>query len=486
MSGAAGSTSSSVDLPPWLQGKAQENLNRAQGVQNFNPIPFMGPQVAAINPMQQAGMQSAMDAGYAYGLANKMDVGSMLPTATDYGGGISGYSAFPMFEQGMAQFREKYPDQATLFDRFNAPTRTPVGGTANYGVTPAATGTAASATVANPYFGGLGSTTPTANDVFFGGQTGTSTSTGAPSLASVGTLWNYKDRGNDNFLSDIQSDKFDWEKVRFTATTKDEAWKQAEQAFVNEMGLFANVNDMRDYVSIVKAGDGNFRFEHNNGAGDLVNAAAIAALALGGAGLGMGLGGMFGSTAAGLGGLSLGATAGALGGGLLGAGIGNALTFDPSMYNIGTGQANINASGAVNPYLTGIGGTFSNNPYLTNVPQNTQVSQAAGSLLGSSGFGNTTPPLSESSGVVGPAETVNPWSSLIAQQAEESGTVTDKFGVTWNKNANGGWTSIYGSRDTFPPDVEGYDYGTIPGVDSRGFAYSPQQIERLLAQQNLG
>lgn len=380
-SSAAGSTSSSVDLPPWLQGKAQENLNRAQGVQNFNPIPFMGPQVAAINPMQQSGMQSAMDAGAAFGLTGKMDVGSMLPTATDYGGGISGYSAFPMFEQGMAQFREKYPDQATLFDRFNAPTRTPVGGTANYGATPdqSTFGGIAGSDVTAPM---ATSATATPAGQYYGGQTGTSTGTGAPTMSSVGTLWNYKNRGNENVISDIQNNKFNWEKVRFTADTKEEALAQAEQAFVNEMGLFNSVKDMKDYVSVVKAGDGQYRFEHNNGAGDLVNSAAIAALALGGAGLGMGLGGMFGSTAAGLGGLSLGATTGAIGGGLLGGTVGNSLTSDTSMANIGGGQTTIAGSGAANPYLTGMSSS-SSNPYLSQsvTPQSAQVTQAAQASL---------------------------------------------------------------------------------------------------------
>lgn len=400
--GKGGSTTSKVEIPAWAEAAAQKNLQRAEGVQNLGYTPYIGPDVAAPNQMQTAAWQSAADAGSAFGLAPKMDVAASLPEATDYGNGIKGYSSFPLFEQAVSEFRQKYPDQATYMDRYSMPTRTPIGGTANYegpnvltegqnsttgtgdqttGVPPATTGTT---TDQGTFYGGTGQNTTgtgtTGTDAGYGGGYS------ADPFASLGTTFNYKKRGNENFINDVKNNDVKWEKIRFTAGSKDEALKQAEQTFVNEMGLFKNVGDMRDYLSIVKAGDGNYRFEFNNGGGDLVKYGVPLALA----GLGAAAGGLMGAgasagTAAGTGAVSgalsalspaaltssglgtvmmgnLGATAA---GGLLGYGAGKAMTgSNAGPYNQG-GQ--VAAAMGDNPYMQpafgNTGSSQSANPY---------------------------------------------------------------------------------------------------------------------------
>lgn len=400
-SSMSGSTSSEVLQDPTVMGKAYENLNRAQAVQNFNPIPFMGPSVAAINPMQQAGMQSAMDAGAAFGLAAPTNVGAMLPKATDYGNGLKAYSAFPIFEQGMAQAREAYPDQMSLFDRFQAATRTPVGGTANYdqiaeavaGQTGQQTPTAGVQQAAQQYYGG---TQPTAQQAgqAYGGQTGTD----PMSQIGIGGEWGYTagDRTNDKFLTDAQKGKINFEAVRFKTNNKQEAQRMAEQYFVNQMGIFDDAKAMNKYLSIVPSENSTYRFEYNNGS--FWDKVKPIALGLGVGALTGGIGGLLasggtGAVATGLGGLASGVgtlggigaqigSAGLLGygGAALGAGLGAQAGYDAGKTNLNTSSPSgavsyYSQTGGSNPYLTGIGSSVSN-PYLQAAPQQVAQQQA--------------------------------------------------------------------------------------------------------------
>jgi len=308
MDSLGGGATSSVEIPPEILGKAYENLDRAQGVQNYNPIPWMGGAVAAINPMQQAGMQSAMDAGNAFGLAGPMDVSSMLPESQEFAGGIQAYSAYPMFEQAMAAARQAYPDQMSLFDRFNAPTSTPVGGAANYGDMLPSAGTAAgvtmdapqpftpapqpsapvtppapqpSAPVATPPqgSGGLlgnvapsvtpqgtygGMPQPTQQDTTYGGQVGSGNVGGIPSL---GEGWSYTagNKKNEDFLKDVENGKVNFEAVRFYSPNVEQARKDAERYFVDELGMFDSRAAMDNYLHVVPSENNTFRFEYDSG-----------------------------------------------------------------------------------------------------------------------------------------------------------------------------------------------------------------------------
>lgn len=281
--GLSGSTSSSVEIPPEIMGKAIENLNRAQGVQNYNPIPFMGPAVAAINPMQQAGMQSAMDAGAAFGLAGPTNVSSMLPQAETFAGGIQGYSAYPMFEQAMASARQAYPDQMKLFDRFQAPTQTPVGGAGNYGVASPSAGTSAGVSLGapntnipepakdinqggRPMYGGLLDNTlqPTAPQPSYGGQSGAGS---VGDQFGLGSAWTYTggSKTDDQFLTDLEKGKVNFEAIRFYSPTVEKAREEAEEYFVNRMGIFDSRKDMDKYLHVVRSENNTFRFEYDSG-----------------------------------------------------------------------------------------------------------------------------------------------------------------------------------------------------------------------------
>jgi len=114
--GKGGSNTSEVAIPPWLQDKAIDNLNRAQDVQQLGYMPYYGADVAAFTPTQELAMQSNMSAAEAFGLAPQgSDPMAGVPQAQTFDGGIQGYSAQPLYEQALGEWQTKNPEQ---FDRY--------------------------------------------------------------------------------------------------------------------------------------------------------------------------------------------------------------------------------------------------------------------------------------------------------------------------------------------------------------------------------
>ncbi len=72
-------------------------------------MPYMGPDVAAMTPMQMAAFDSTNAAASAYGLPTAATTG--LPEATTYANGMQGYSSFPMYQQAVQDFAKMYPGQ---------------------------------------------------------------------------------------------------------------------------------------------------------------------------------------------------------------------------------------------------------------------------------------------------------------------------------------------------------------------------------------
>ena len=113
-----GGSESSVEIPEWLEDQAKQNLQRAQGVASIGYTPYYGAEVAAFNPMQQAGFQNTADASSAFGLSAPSNAMAGMPEAQDFGGGVMGYSSAPLFEDAMSRFRDARPAQANLIDSF--------------------------------------------------------------------------------------------------------------------------------------------------------------------------------------------------------------------------------------------------------------------------------------------------------------------------------------------------------------------------------
>ena len=117
--GKGGSTTSQVQIPEYIEAAAQRNLNKAERISQLGYVPYYGPDVAALTPMQQASMQNVAGAAGAFGLAapTGQDIYGM-PAPTTYAGGIQGYSSAPMFEQAQAELATRRPAQKSYIDSF--------------------------------------------------------------------------------------------------------------------------------------------------------------------------------------------------------------------------------------------------------------------------------------------------------------------------------------------------------------------------------
>lgn len=98
--GKGGSTSTSVQVPAWLESAAQQNLARADRVAQLGYTPYYGPDVAAFSPMQQAAMQGTNQAASAFGMPS-VDAMAGMPQAQTFAGGVQGYSSAPLYQQSV-------------------------------------------------------------------------------------------------------------------------------------------------------------------------------------------------------------------------------------------------------------------------------------------------------------------------------------------------------------------------------------------------
>ena len=131
-----GSTTSSAEIPAWLENAGIENINRANAVSQIGYTPYYGPEVAAFNPMQLQSMKTTGDAASAFGLAPQgFDATAGIPTPTSYAGGIQGYSSMPLYNESMAAFTAARPAQANAINNMFIDPFTGVAGSSDFGAT---------------------------------------------------------------------------------------------------------------------------------------------------------------------------------------------------------------------------------------------------------------------------------------------------------------------------------------------------------------
>jgi hypothetical protein len=156
-----GSKSTSVTIPKWLEDAAKNSLSRAEEVSRTGYVPYYGPDVAAMTPMQVAAMQGTNTAASAFGMPTADPMAGM-PTAKDYGG-MSAYSSGDMYDQALAELERRMPGQ---FAALRAPFIDPVTGAqpgspygsgyAMGGAGGSASASAPAVSVATPSAGGAG------------------------------------------------------------------------------------------------------------------------------------------------------------------------------------------------------------------------------------------------------------------------------------------------------------------------------------------
>jgi hypothetical protein len=109
--GKGGSTTSEVKIPQWLEDAARANLAQAGDISKIGYVPYYGPDVAAMTPMQEAAIQNINQGASAFGLAAPSDPMAGMPQAQEFAGGVRGYSSAPIFEQSLQQLQQNRPGQ---------------------------------------------------------------------------------------------------------------------------------------------------------------------------------------------------------------------------------------------------------------------------------------------------------------------------------------------------------------------------------------
>ena len=122
MSGGKGGSTTTVQqqkMPQWLEDAAQANLAQAKIAGQIGYMPYYGPDVAALSPQQEMAMQNTFNAQQAFGMVPQgTQFSTGMPTATDYGGGVRGYSSGNLFDQAVAELKARQPDIAAQYDKF--------------------------------------------------------------------------------------------------------------------------------------------------------------------------------------------------------------------------------------------------------------------------------------------------------------------------------------------------------------------------------
>jgi|11_taG_2_1085331.scaffolds.fasta_scaffold00321_30 hypothetical protein len=104
----------STQIPEYVEEAGKLALQRAQEIQAMGYVPYTGPEVAAINPYEQASAANVGGMAAALGMQAPVgvDMGGM-PTVTQ--GGMTGYSSYPAYMASLERLRETRPEMYQYF-----------------------------------------------------------------------------------------------------------------------------------------------------------------------------------------------------------------------------------------------------------------------------------------------------------------------------------------------------------------------------------
>lgn len=118
MSGGSTQTTQQMSLPQWFEDYTKYTTDQAMKGSQIGYVPYMGPDVAAFTPMQQAAFDGTNMAAQAYGLPTATGTG--LPAATQFSNGMMGYSSAPLYQQSLAELQKANPQQYGLLAGYSA------------------------------------------------------------------------------------------------------------------------------------------------------------------------------------------------------------------------------------------------------------------------------------------------------------------------------------------------------------------------------
>ncbi len=102
------------EVPAYMEEAGQLAVEKAKQLYDLGKLPYMGPEVAAVNPYEAALARNVGGMASAFGLEAPSALGmSGMPTVTQ--GGMTGYSSYPAYIAAMEQLRDLRPDQYAYF-----------------------------------------------------------------------------------------------------------------------------------------------------------------------------------------------------------------------------------------------------------------------------------------------------------------------------------------------------------------------------------
>lgn len=132
--GKGGGQTSQVTIPKYIEDASKKNLARADYFGQIGYVPYYGPDVAALSPMEEQAMRGTGSAMQAFGLADQgYDPLAGMPQAQTFMGGLRGYSSGDLYDDALATLQERRPAQ---YDAMTGAFIDPITGEAGVTFTP--------------------------------------------------------------------------------------------------------------------------------------------------------------------------------------------------------------------------------------------------------------------------------------------------------------------------------------------------------------
>jgi len=113
-----GSKTTEQSIPKYLEDAVKENLNQAKLAAQIGYVPYYGPDVAGLSPMETAARQNTMGAMSAFGMAPAgAQYQSGLPEQVTVNG-VTGYRSGDLYDAALRELNVRAPDQAKRYTDF--------------------------------------------------------------------------------------------------------------------------------------------------------------------------------------------------------------------------------------------------------------------------------------------------------------------------------------------------------------------------------
>lgn len=106
-----GKTTSTTEIPQFIEDALKDNLGRAQAQQRMGYMPYYGPDVAAMTPSQTASMANTSGLARALGMQAPQNQSQGMPAPRDYGNGMMAYSSGDIFDMAQRELQQRRPGQ---------------------------------------------------------------------------------------------------------------------------------------------------------------------------------------------------------------------------------------------------------------------------------------------------------------------------------------------------------------------------------------